>query len=235
LQPGEPWLEFLNALASRAALAIDSAELFQTLQQTNTELSLAYDSAIEGWSLALEISGRENMEHTRRVLELTMRLAQMMEVSEEELVQMHRGVLLHDIGNLGIPELILLKPGALTEQERTIVRDHPRLAVQMLHSMPFLAPALDIPYHHHERWDGSGYPDGLQGERIPLPARIFAVVDVYDALLASRPYRPALTQAEALDHLRAQSGILFDPQVVKTFLSMIGEKTSHKKTEARKE
>jgi HD-GYP domain-containing protein (c-di-GMP phosphodiesterase class II) len=231
LKPGEAWLEFLAALASRAALAVDSAELFQNLQQTNTELSLAYDSAIAGWSQALEISGRENNEHTRRVLDLTMRLAQDMGIKERDLAQIHRGVLLHDIGNLGIPELVLLKPAPLTEPEWAIVRDHPNLAIQMLQSIPFLSPALDIPYSHHERWDGSGYPDGLQGEKIPMAARVFAVVDVYDALISSRPYRSAWTAEEALNYIRDQSGKLFDPKIVSKFLDMMarlvpGEETT---------
>lgn len=221
LQPGESWLEFLAALASRAALAIDSAELFQDLQQTNTELGLAYDSAIAGWSQALEISGRENIEHTRRVLELTMRLAQQMSVNERDLAQIHRGVLLHDIGNLGIPEMILLKAGPLTDEEWGIIHDHPKLAVQMLQSIPYLSPALDIPYCHHERWDGSGYPEGLRGEKIPIAARIFAVVDVYDALVSSRPYRSAWTIQEALDYIWEQSGKLFDPKVVNPFIDII--------------
>ncbi len=234
LQPGEPWLEFLAALASRAALAIDSAELFQSLQQTNTELSLAYDSAIEGWSQALEISGRENMEHARRVLDLTLRLAQHMGINERDLAQMHRGVLLHDIGNLGIPEIILLKADPLTDAEWVIIRDHPRLAVQMLQSVPFLSPALDIPYCHHERWDGSGYPNGLQGEKIPLTARIFAVVDVYDALVSSRPYRPAWKHQEALDYIRDQSGKLFDPKVVSSFLELMAKNTAQREKQTKK-
>jgi HD-GYP domain-containing protein (c-di-GMP phosphodiesterase class II) len=175
------------------------------------------------------------MAHTRRVLDLSMRLAQKMGSGEREQVQIHRGVLLHDIGNLGIPEMLLLKPGPLTAEERTIIRDHPRLAVQMLQSMPFLTPALDIPYHHHERWDGSGYPDGLAGDRIPFPARLFAVVDVYDALTSSRPYRPAWSQAEALAYICEQSGVLFDPQVAGAFLEMMGGKRTQKDKKARKE
>lgn len=221
LHHGEDWLEFLAALASRAALAIDSAEMFQSLQQTNTELGMAYDAAIAGWSHALEISGRENREHTSRVLDLTMQLAQRLGVIERDLAQIHRGVLLHDIGNLGIPEMVLLKPGTLSDPEWAIVREHPRLAVQMLQSISYLTPALDIPYHHHERWNGSGYPDGLKGEKIPLAARIFAVVDVYDALTSSRPYRPAWTAQEAIDHIREQSSRLFDPVIASTFLDMI--------------
>ena len=235
LKPGEAWLEFLAALANQAALAIDSAELFQNLQKTNTELSLAYDSAIEVWSQALEISGRENREHTRRVLNLTMQLAQQMGIGDHDLLHMHRGVLLHDIGIYGIPEAILLKSGPLTDSEWIIIHDHPKMAVQMLKSIPYLSPALDIPYHHHERWDGSGYPDGLQGERIPLPARIFAVVDVYDALVSSRPYRPAWTHQEAVKYIRSQSGILFDPKVVSSFLDMIAINTTQKERQIKRE
>ncbi len=221
LDSSETWLEFLAALASRAALAIDSAELFQNLQQTNTELNLAYDSAIAGWSQALEISGRENPEHTRRVLELTMRLAQQLGVNEQELPHIHRGVLLHDIGNLGIPEIILLKTEGLSETERAVVREHPRLAAQMLKSVPYLLPALDIPCSHHERWNGSGYPDGLLGEKIPLAARLFAVVDVYDSMTSSRPYRPALSEQQALEYLAVNSGVLFDPNIVSPFIEMV--------------
>jgi HD-GYP domain-containing protein (c-di-GMP phosphodiesterase class II) len=221
MQPAEPWLEFLATLASQAALAIDSSELFQNLQKTGTELGMAYDLAIESWSQALEISGRENSEHTRRVVKLTVELAQHLKVSDTDIVHMRRGALLHDVGNFGVPEAILLKAGPLSAEESALVQEHPRLGARMLQSIPYLAPALDIPRCHHERWDGSGYPDRLQGEQIPLAARIFAVTDVFDALTSSRPYRPAWTKVEAVEYIRQQAGKFFDPTIVKTFLTIM--------------
>jgi HD-GYP domain-containing protein (c-di-GMP phosphodiesterase class II) len=221
LQPAEPWLEFLATLASQAALAIDSGELFQNLQKTGTELGLAYDLAIEGWSQALEISGRENLEHIRRVVKLTVEIAQQLEISDTDIVHMRRGALLHDVGNLGIPEAILFKTGSLSADEWAIIHEHPRLGARMLQSIPYLTSALNIPRCHHERWDGSGYPDGLRGEQIPLAARIFAVADVFDAITSSRPYRPAWTHVEAEDYICQQAAKLFDPTVVKAFLKII--------------
>ncbi len=221
LTPGEDWLEFLGTLANRVAVAIDNATMFDNLQKVNTELSMAYDAVIESWSQALEISGRESQAHIQNVVRLTMRLARYMDMREDELGHIRHGALLHDIGSMGVPEYILNSPRVLSEDEWDAIRKHPKLARQMLASASHLAPALSIPLYHHERWDGSGYPDGLKGEQIPLAARIFAVVDVFDALISPRPYRPAWTRQQALNYIREQADKLFDPSVVKAFLSMM--------------
>lgn len=221
LQPSETWMEFLATLASQAALAIDSAELFRDYQKTYTELGLAYDAVIDGWLKALEISGREDSENTRRAAKLAIDIAQKLQVSESDLLDIRRGALLHDIGNFGVPEDTLLKPGPLSEEEWSIVREHTNFAAEMVLSLPYLKSALDIPHSHHERWDGNGYPQGLAGESIPLAARIFSVVDVYIALISSRPYRPAWTPIEAMEYIRQQSGKQFDPIIVKVFMQLM--------------
>jgi putative nucleotidyltransferase with HDIG domain len=212
------WLGFLEAVAGQAAIAIENAALFDDLQRSNMELRLAYDTTLEGWSRALDLRDKETEGHTQRVTELTLRLARIMELSEAELVHVRRGALLHDIGKMGIPDAILLKPGPLTDEEWQIMRRHPVYAYEWLSPIRYLQPALDIPYCHHERWDGTGYPRGLKSERIPLAARIFAVPDVYDALTSERPYRPAWAQERALSYIRDQAGTQFDRQVVETFL-----------------
>jgi PAS domain S-box-containing protein len=221
LQPDDDWLDFLSSISGQTAVAIDSACLFQDLQRTNAELSLAYDAAIESWAQVLELSNRESGAHSYRVVELTIKLARSMGVTEQEIIHFRRGALLHDVGKLGISESILNKPGPLDEAEWKTMQNHPRLAYQLLSSVNYLAPALDIPHYHHERWDGSGYPCGLREEQIPFSARLFAVVDVFDALTSTRPYRPAWPRQTALDHIQKNSGILFDPMVVKTFLQVM--------------
>jgi HD-GYP domain-containing protein (c-di-GMP phosphodiesterase class II) len=221
LTPGDDWLEFLNMLAGQAALAIDSAALFLDLQKMNSELGAAYDAVIESWSQALEISGREDREHIQNVVRITNQLAQRMGVGEDELVHIRHGALLHDVGKMGIPDSILHSPGPLNDAEWKVIRDHPRVAHQMLSAVTYFAPALSIPLHHHERWDGNGYPHGLYGEQIPLAARIFSVVEVYDALTSPRPYRPAWTTPQALDYIRNEAGKQFDPTVVKSFLQIM--------------
>lgn len=220
LEPGHEWLDFMEALAGQAAIAIDNASLFHDLQHSNQELKLAYDATIEGWSHALDLRDRETEGHTRRVTELTLRLAREFGMSGEELVHVRRGALLHDIGKMGIPDRILLKTGPLTSEERLEMQKHPEYAYQLLSPIAYLRPALDIPYCHHERWDGTGYPRGLKGEDIPLVARIFAVVDVWDALCSDRPYRPAWSEARALAYIQAQAGRHFDPKVVEMFLEV---------------
>ncbi|MDI6769234.1 MAG: GAF domain-containing protein [Anaerolineales bacterium] len=223
LDPGVEWQDFLEALASQTAIAIDHAQLFDSLQRSNTELMLAYDATIEGWSHALDLRDRETEGHTRRVAEMTVRLAQSFGVSDAEQVHVRRGALLHDIGKIGVPDAILLKPGPLSDEEWQIIHKHPQLAYDMLAHITYLQPALDIPFCHHEKWDGAGYPRGLKGAQIPLAARIFAVVDVWDALTSDRPYRPAWTTEKALEYIRAQSGKHFDPQVVEAFMKGVGE------------
>jgi PAS domain S-box-containing protein len=215
------WLDFLNVLAGQAAIAIDNARLFEGFQRANVELTLAYDATLEGWSRALDLRDKETEGHTQRVTEMTLRLARAMGMSEGELVQMRRGALLHDIGKMGIPDSILLKPGPLTDEEWGVMRQHPALAHEMLSPIVHLRPALDIPYCHHEKWDGTGYPRGLKGEQIPLAARIFAVVDVWDALRSDRPYRPAWPAETAREHIRSLAGTHFDPRVVEAFLNLL--------------
>jgi PAS domain S-box-containing protein len=212
---------FLEMLAGQAAIAIDNTDLFYNLQSTNTDLILAYDSTLAGWASALELRDKETEGHTRRVADLTTRLAETVGVNESELVHIHRGALLHDIGKMGIPDSIVLKPGPLSEEEWGIMRKHPQYAFEMISPISYLQPALDIPYCHHEKWDGGGYPRGLKGEQIPLAARIFAVVDVWDALTSDRPYRKAWQENKVRDYIREQSGRHFDPKIVEVFLGEV--------------
>ena len=211
------WLAFLETLARQSAIAIDNIELFENLQRTSTELIHSYDSTLEGWALALDLRDNETEGHTQRVTKLTVRLAGEMGFSDEEIVHIRRGALLHDIGKMGIPDHILKKPGQLTDEEWQVMREHPVLAYKMLSDIPFLRPALDIPYYHHEKWDGSGYPHGLAGEQIPLAARIFSIVDVYDALNSDRPYRKAWSKSKIAAYLREQKEVHFDPMVYEKF------------------
>ena len=221
LEPNREWLDFLETLATQAAIAIDNAELFDNLQRANVDLTMAYDATLEGWARALELRDKETEGHSQRVTETTLRLARAMGMDGAALVHVRRGVLLHDIGKMGIPDSILLKPGSLTEEEWEIMRQHPVYAYQMLAPIAYLRPALDIPHSHHEKWDGSGYPEGLKGEQIPLAARVFALVDVWDALRSDRPYREAWSEERALDYIREQAGKHFDPQVVEVFLELV--------------
>ena len=221
LHPYPEWLDFLNTLAGQAAIAIENATLFENLQQSNSELSRAYDATIEGWSRALDLRDKETEGHTQRVTEMTIQLARKFDFSEEELLHIRWGALLHDIGKMGVPDNILLKSEPLTEAEWLSMRKHPEYAYDVLKPIDFLAQALDIPYCHHEKWDGTGYPRGLKGDEIPFAARLFTVVDVWDALRADRPYRSAWTDQEVLDYIREQAGKHFDPQVVQAFFWII--------------
>ena len=221
LNLSQEWLDFFETLATQAAIAIDSATLFNNLQRSNTELRLAYDATIEGWSRALDLRDKETEGHTQRVTEMAVRLADAMGMSDMEKLNLRRGALLHDIGKMGIPDAILLKPGNLTTAEWEVMRQHPTYAYEMLAPIAYLKQAIDIPYCHHEKWDESGYPRGLKGEQIPLSARIFAIVDVYDALLSDRPYRPAWPEKDVIEHIREQSAQHFDPHVVDAFIEMM--------------
>ncbi|HXQ32642.1 MAG TPA: HD domain-containing phosphohydrolase, partial [Anaerolineales bacterium] len=221
LHPYPDWLDFLNTLARQAGIAIENATLFENLEQSNRELSQAYDATIEGWSRALDLRDKETEGHTQRVTEMTIKLARRFGFNEEEVLHIRRGALLHDIGKMGVPDNILLKPDSLTEEEWIIMRKHTQYAYDLLKPIAFLRSALDIPSCHHEKWDGTGYPRGLKGEDIPLAARIFAVVDVYDALTSDRPYRQAWPKEKALEHIRSLAGLHFDPQVVDAFLKMV--------------
>ena len=191
------------------------------LREANTQLLSAYEATIEGWSHALDLRDRETEGHSRRVTQLTVRLAQALGISDDEIMHIRRGALLHDMGKIGIPDSILHKPAALTDEEWRVMRKHPQLAYDMLYPIEYLRPALEIPLTHHEKWDGTGYPRGLKGEEIPIVARLFAVVDVWDALTSDRPYRPAWSQEEAWTYIREQSGKHFDPQVVDLFFNVV--------------
>ena len=215
------WLKFLEALAGQAAIAIDNATLYSDLQRSNEELALAYEAAIEGWARALELRDKETEGHTRRVTDMSTKLAQAMGIEGEALRHIYRGAMLHDIGKMGAPDSILLKPDALTPEEEEIMRQHPTNAYNLIQGIPYLREDIDIPYCHHEKWDGTGYPRGLKGEEIPFAARIFAIADVYDALTSDRPYRKAWERGRAIEYIRAQAGSHFDPQVVETFLNMM--------------
>lgn len=221
LTPDHEWLDFVEALAGQAAIAIDNATLFGDLQKSNVELIMAYDSTIEGWARALDYRDKETEGHSRRVTDLTVRIAQEMMINEEEIINIRRGALLHDIGKLGVPDSILLKPGKLTDEEWVIMKNHPVIAYEILAPIIFLKEALDIPYCHHEKWDGTGYPRGLRGDQIPLSARIFAVVDVWDALRSDRPYRPAWSEDKTIEHIKSLSGTHFDPAVLELFIKAI--------------
>jgi putative nucleotidyltransferase with HDIG domain len=223
LEPGQDWRDFLETLAGQATMAIENFKSFEDLQRTNIELALAYNRTIEGWSHALDLRDRETMDHTARVKEMTMKLARMAGMSEAEIVHVERGALLHDIGKMGIPDAILLKEDYLTDEEWNIMRRHPQYAYEMLSPIDYLRPALDIPYCHHERWDGTGYPRGIRGEEIPLAARLFSIVDVWDALRSDRPYRRRWTDEQVLEYIRSQSATHFDPQAVKLFLQVVEE------------
>ena len=191
------------------------------LQEANVRLLAAYEATIESLSHAMDLRDRETEGHSRRVAELTAQLAQARGMQDEEIVHLRRGALLHDLGKIGIPDSILHKPDRLTNEEWVVMRRHPQFAYSMLYPIEYLRPALDIPYNHHEKWDGTGYPRGLRGTDIPLTARLFAIIDVWDALTSNRPYRPAWSRGEALNYIRDQSGRHFDPEVVDLFFKII--------------
>lgn len=199
-------------------------QLLIDLQKKNVELAHAYDATLEGWVRFLDLRDQETEGHTQRVTEMTIELAAQMGFTDSILMHIRRGALLHDIGKMGIPDDVLRKPGPLNNEEWEIMRRHPVYAFQMLSPIQFLHPALDIPHHHHERWDGTGYPDQLRQDEIPLPARLFAIIDVWDALNSDRPYRKAWAPEKAFDYIKAQSGKHFDPQLVQIFLEFIHAK-----------
>jgi putative two-component system response regulator len=229
----KPWdPEDLQAILRQAAEHHDRLsrckQLGHELRAANEDLQMAYadrmqayDTTLEGWSRALELRDQETDGHSRRVSEMAVRLAQAMGMEEAQLLQVRRGALLHDIGKVAIPDSILVKPGPLTDAEWDIMKRHASYGYELLAPIAFLQEALDIPYCHHEKWDGTGYPRGLKGEEIPLAARIFAVIDVWDALCSDRPYRKAWPEHEARAYLHSLSGVHFDPRVVDTFLRLL--------------
>ena len=215
------WNDFLQMLAAQASLAIDVALMIDNLKDSNRKIAEAYDQTLEVLVGTLEMRDMNTKKHSRRVADLTVWLAEKMGASEEEIENMYRGALLHDIGKISIPDSVLLKEGPLSEDEWKVMKTHPTTAYEVLSQVEYLRPSLDIPYCHHERWDGSGYPRGLKGEEIPLAARIFAVVDVYDALTSDRPYRKAWSKEKTVEYLLENSGKLFDPAVIEKFLEIL--------------
>jgi putative nucleotidyltransferase with HDIG domain len=214
-------LEVISLFAAQAAAAVANARLFDTLERAYSELETAYNATLEGWVQALDLRDKETEGHTVRVSRLAVELARAAGMDDDDLDDVRRGALLHDIGKIGIPDSVLLKPGPLDAEERRIIERHPDLANAMLARIPRLQPAAAIPYCHHERWDGSGYPRGLKGEEIPLAARVFAVVDVWDALRSDRPYRGAWPEEKVRAYLGDNAGTLFDPAVVRVFLESV--------------
>ena len=221
LEPDADWQDFMEALAGQAAIAVENGMLLKELQRTNFELTLAYDTTIEGWSRALDLRDRDTEGHTQRVTYAAVKLARRLGLQESEVMQIRRGAMLHDIGKMAIPDSILLKAEPLTAEEWNEIRQHPRYAFELLGPITYLGPALDIPHYHHEKWDGSGYPHGLRGNEIPLAARLFAVIDVFDALTSRRPYRPAWDKRRALAYVEEQPGRHFDPEIAQEFVRMI--------------
>ena len=215
--------EFVDTASGQAAMALDNATLWEDVQRAHVELSVAFDAAIEGWAKVLDLRDKETEGHTRRVTEMTLRLARKLEMSEGELVNVRRGALLHDIGKMGISDDILQKVQPLTDEEWAILRRHPENAHEWLAPISYLRPALDIPYCHHEKWDGTGYPRGIAREQIPLAARIFAAVDIWEALRFDRPYRKGWPDDKVIEHIRSLSGTHLDPQVVEVFLETLTE------------
>lgn len=223
LDPDAEWLSFLDALALQAAIAINNADLFENLQKSHNELAFAYDETLSGWVHFMDMRAREGEKHTERVVNLTVRVARAMNVSDADLVNIRRGALLHDIGKMSVPDHILQKTDPLTAEEIDEMHRHPLYAYQLLSPINYLRPAVDIPYCHHERWDGSGYPRGLKNEQIPFAARIFAAVDVYTALITPQSAQPAQDPSRAVAYLRSKAGILFDPAVVSTLIDVLDQ------------
>jgi HD-GYP domain-containing protein (c-di-GMP phosphodiesterase class II) len=221
LQTNLEWKNFLGMIARQATIAIEHLGLIGNIQRLNKELLHAYESTLIGWAKALEYKDRETKGHSERVTEMAILLGKAMELNEEELLQLRRGAILHDIGKMCIPEKILFKTEPLTLEEWEIMKQHPIFAQEFLADIQFIQPALNIPLFHHERWDGSGYPYGLKGKQIPLAVRIFMVIDVWDALTSIRPYREAWSNLEARLYFKQFSGTQFDPEVVTKFLEML--------------
>jgi HD-GYP domain-containing protein (c-di-GMP phosphodiesterase class II) len=216
-------MDFLERVTEQIAFTMERSVIVRDLRHSNEGLASAYNAMIEGLSRALELRDIETEGHTRRVSVLMMRFGEHMQIPSSQWDAIKQGALLHDIGKLGIPDAILLKPGSLTQREREVMQQHAVYGYNILAPIVSLRQTLDIALYHHERWDGSGYPYGLRGEQIPLVARLFAVTDVFDALTSDRPYRPAWSHQQAVEYLREQAGRLFDPQVVKLFLEIVDQ------------
>jgi len=215
------WYDFLEAFAHQASIAIDNSGLFENLQRLNLEIATAYDITIEAWAHTLEVRDVTYAGHAKRVMDMSVKIASAMGMSGDAISHLRHGLMMHDIGMVGIPDSVLLKPGELTEADWELVRQHPRIAYDLLSQIPNWRQALDIPYSHHEKWDGSGYPQGLKNDVIPLGARICAVADVYDTLQMERPFRSAWNKARAAEYIRDGAGSHFDPEVVRIFFALV--------------
>jgi len=221
LHPDEDWLDFLNIISGQTAIALDNAIMFKELQKTNFDLSLAYNATIDAWSRTLDLRDRDTEGHTRRVTDITLKFAALAGLKDANLVHIRRGATLHDLGKVAIPDEILFKPGPLDQEEWETMRQHPGYAVDLLSPIKYLEHAIEIPHWHHEKWDGTGYPDHLGGDEIPFSARLFALADVYDALTSDRPYRKAWSKQDAIQYIENQSGRHFDPRLVPEFLNLV--------------
>lgn len=220
------WFDFFEALSTQAAIAVENANLFSDLQHSNEDLKFAYDATIEGWSKALDLRDKETEGHTQRVTMMAEEMAIVIGLDDKAVTNVRRGSLLHDIGKMGVPDAILLKPDKLSDDEWKIMKMHPTFAYEMLAQIKYLGDAIKIPYCHHEKWDGTGYPRGLKRKQIPLIARIFSLVDVWDAITSDRPYRAAWSVEKALDYILSESGKHFDPDLIVPFLQVINKQTT---------
>ena len=216
-------LDFSHTFDLHSAVITENARLFSKIRKKTKELHSAYETTIEQWSKALEQGIYKTARHTERRAKIAIAIAKKMDLNNEQIEKIKRGSLLHDIGKIGIPDSILLKPGPLNDVERRILQKHSVIAYELLQPIEFLNNAIQIPYCHHEKWDGSGYPRGLKGEQIPCEARIFAIVEVWDALLSDRPYRKAWSESEVMNYMQEQSGLHFDPEILAVFLDFIKE------------
>ena len=196
-------------------------QMTELMRKSRDDIVDAYDTTLEGWAQLLELRDKETEGHSRKVVDLTLQFAKQVGIPEDELIHIRRGALLHDIGKIAIPDSILLKPGPLSDQEWEIMRQHPIFALKFLSGIPYLKKAMDIPTFHHERWDGTGYAHQLKGRDIPLPARIFTIVDNWDALLSDRPYRTAWSISKVTDYINQNAGRIFDPDLVQIFLNKV--------------
>ncbi|MCK9486609.1 MAG: HD domain-containing protein [Dehalococcoidia bacterium] len=215
--PNADWTDFVHAIATQAAIALDNAQLFDDMQRANLALEEAYNSTLEGWARTLELRDHETGGHSERVVALSREIGREAGFDASELADLKRGALLHDLGKVAIPDAVLLKPGPLNEEEWTIMRKHPEYGYRLLSGIPYLSEAVKVTYSHHERWDGTGYPDGLRGEHIPALARAFSLADVYDALRSERPYKQPWARTDVIAYIKDQSGLLFDPEMVEAF------------------
>ena len=231
-QPNTAWWEFAKQIAGYSAQALSRAWNFRQLKQVHAGNGQMYDSIIEGWTRMLELRDSEPKGHSKRVTELAVDLARVLGLGEQEVMRIRRGALLHDVGKMGIPDTILLKAGSLTDEEWVIMRQHPVIAYEQLGSIAEFQMALEIPYCHHENWDGTGYPRGLAGEAIPFAARLFALVDTWDILRSDRPFRKAWPEDKVKTYILERAGKNFDPYLATKFTTLLDLALKNKRAEA---